>query len=94
MNQPITDEQRRIGKIALEFLGEENVSEEEREAVFAGFCCGYDRGEKAQKERVKPLVEALEEISHSLYEANPWTIVPSKEAKIAQKALQEYRGEE
>jgi hypothetical protein len=37
----------------------------------------------------KKLREALEQIAKSEYEANPWTIVPTKDAKIAREALKE-----
>lgn len=44
--------------------------------------------DKLQAEN-KKLRDALEEIAKSEYEANPWTIVPTKESKIAKKALKE-----
>jgi hypothetical protein len=39
------------------------------------------------------LIKALEKITKSNYEFNPWTTVLTEESKIASEALAKYRGE-
>ena len=39
------------------------------------------------KKKLDEAVEVLEIISNSKYEANPWTLVPSKESLIAKEFL-------
>ena len=53
-----------------------------------------DEEMKKLREEVERFRQALYDISQSTYEANPWTIVPSKEAKMARKALEEIELEE
>jgi hypothetical protein len=42
---------------------------------------------KQLKKKLDEAIEVLEIISNSKYEANPWTLVPSKESLIAKEFL-------
>ena len=89
MNKPITEKEKRIGQRAMKFLLDQQVPEEDKENVFAGFCCGYEIAEKASEERMKPLLEALESILAGK-KSDDWKTYSET---IAFKALKQYRGE-
>jgi hypothetical protein len=85
----MNEKQRRLGLKAMDFLEENAVVEHEREAVFAGFCCGYDRGETDEMEKSKVLLEALE------FYSNYRNDNPDDEYnnEMAIMALKRYKGE-
>jgi hypothetical protein len=52
----------------------------------------WEAGLTYERERTKFLIETLEIISNSKFEANPWTIVATKDAVLATEALNKYKG--
>jgi hypothetical protein len=50
---------------------------------------GFSKMIKILEKENKLMHEGLQEISKGRYEANPWTIVPTSDALIAKKILEE-----
>jgi hypothetical protein len=61
--------------------------ENQQRTIFA-----FSKKIKELEAKASILVGALEEISKSTYEANPWTIVKTQDAETADKALLKYKG--
>jgi hypothetical protein len=67
-----------------------NLYHRDKEKV-AARSHGYKRGREDENlllyPIIKELLDALEKISDEKYEANPWTVVETKGAKIAREAI-------
>ena len=81
--------EKQLSLKGMAFLIDSKVPEHERETAFAGFCCGYDRGETDEMEKSKVLLEALEFYSNYRND-NPDDEYNNETAIMA---LKRYKGE-
>ena len=58
--------------------------ESQQTTIFA-----FSKKIKILEKENKIMLKGLQEISKSQYEANPWTVVPTSDALLAQKILKE-----